>query len=307
MRALLPVVFLLSLSGIALAGEGPRQLVEEPLFRMEWGVAEGGLGRIDPDESDGEAPASFVVAPWGDIYVLDQVQGRVAVFTEEGLLLRSIPLPGRTFVDIDFAPDGRLLLMDRLVRESLLLLEESTGASEEFTFAEFGIEEGGLVTAMLVYPDGVWLECGHRSSIRVLNERAMPGGLLRVPGRPTAGGASLVAARTDSRTMRIEFVGSGPAHESIAERPVARIVWIEAVESGAVWFLYHLLGPEDGEGETIEGILLDRDGATIAEFSAPHTFSPWHQFREFRVLPSGGLVRMVLLPDGVSFVRWRLP
>jgi len=279
-------------------------MVKEELFSVDWGVGEATLARIDPNESDGEAPSSFAVTPWGDIYVLDQVQGRVAVFTEDGLLLRSVPLPARTFLDIDFAPDGRLVLMDRLMRQSLLLLDESTGATEEFTFTEFGLEEGGLVTAMLVLPDGVWLEYGHRFSIRVLNERAMPGGLRRVPGRPAANGGSIVAARTDSHSMRIE---AGSAHEITVDRSVARIVWIETTDSGALWFLYHLLGSEDGVGETIEGLLLDGDGAESARFSAPHTFSPWHQFREFRVLPDGDLARMVLSEQGVSLVRWRLP
>ena len=187
MRRLLLFPFLFFLSGSLYATENPRLMVKEELFSVDWGVGEATLARIDPNESDGEAPSSFAVTPWGDIYVLDQVQGRVAVFTEDGLLLRSVPLPARTFLDIDFAPDGRLVLMDRLMRQSLLLLDESTGATEEFTFTEFGLEEGGLVTAMLVLPDGVWLEYGHRFSIRVLNERAMPGGLRRVPGRPASG------------------------------------------------------------------------------------------------------------------------
>jgi len=291
----------LLLAGAAAADEG------ELLFRAEWGSGGARLSRIDPQESDGEGPFSFAVDAGGRFWVLDQVVGRAVCFEADGRWLGEVALPGETFVELEFGPDGRMVLLDRLVRRSLVVLDGATGVSEEFPLESLGVADGGLVTALFAREEGIWLEENHERSALVLDGELRPVAGPIVLGRPRPGAAGSLVARLagEERAELLVLDGRGRAQGGHLLGPgpeLARLVWLEEDGAGRIWLLTHELAV-DGR-EEIVALTVALDGGWRSVARADHRFTPWHQFREFRIVPGLGLVRMVLSEEGVSFVRW---
>lgn len=305
----LVVAVVVSQSPGALAADGPTVAFVAP-----WGSGGAMLARRGGDESNPEGPMSFAVARDGRLYVLDHASRRVAVFATDGRLSREFQIPATTFQDIDLGPGGEVVLLDRLVRKSLLVLGPDGGRRGEYPTGGPGIPEGGAVTALLLRPDGAWLEVLHERSVRVLGPDLKPCTRVEVPGRPASagGGAGHVEAGLDrdSGGVLVEAVRGGHATTRAtlrADLPVDRIVWVEEDGSGRTVVLVEVRNRGEGAVATpVRGFVLGPDLRVVSTLASPWGAVEWEQLREFRVTPDGVVWQMAFRPEGVAFLRWRL-
>ena len=289
----------------------------EVVLSVPWGSGGTMLTRVDGNESSSEGPMSFAVAKTGDIYVLDQAASRVVRYGTDGQYIRELPLPGSTFQDIDVFRDGRLVVLDRLVRETILVIGESTGETRELPFLGEGIEEGGGVTALLARDDGVWLEYAHTTSVRVLDEGLVPCARTIVKGRPATerGKRQSLVAALDRATGSADVVVTGPDGDRrirvTHDEPFSRIAWMEDDRAGNLVFAFHVMRFDDSGLKLLYeydgGQVFSPDGTLRATFRSPYVIQEWEQLRELYVTEDGGIYQMAFTPDGVKVLRWNLP
>jgi len=287
-----------------------------PVLSLPWGHEGASAGRIDGDESSSEGPMSFDVASDGSIYLLDQVNLRVLVFRSDGTLSREIPIAGATYQDIEVTGDGRIVLLDRLVQASLLVIDQRGSVLGEHPVVGDGIPEGGGITAMFAREDGVWLEFGHAYEVRVLDANLQPTERVIQPGREFDGAKSSVGAAIDHQGGAKLWLGDPASGATLAtadlllEHPIARIVWIESDAQGYVQVFLHQLEfdatyPQQVNFEQVIGLRFDSQLKQVGTLTSPHVITEWEQFREFRVTADGGVYQMAFDKDGVAIYRWQ--
>jgi DNA-binding beta-propeller fold protein YncE len=113
-------------------------------------VGAGGVGYADlgQEEMLGWGPSAFAVDGAGHVWIVDQVNNRLLVFSEEGDALETIDLAAyevASAFDLAAGPDGLLLLDMHVATDRYRLLE---------------LDEGGGLVAVHDLPPGIWLVDG---------------------------------------------------------------------------------------------------------------------------------------------------
>ncbi len=288
----------------------PRTLVFAP-----WGPGDRQAGKMDADESAPVGPMSFAVSPWGGIYLLDQVNMRVLVFTSHGEPVGQVPVYSDTYQDIEVSAGGQIVLLDRLVGRCLTVLDAGGTPVSQIGIEGGAIPEGGGVTAMFLRHDGVWLEYEHSYLVRLLDGSLAPAAQQVFPGRfAPASPRAIRAQRAGPTSAQIEtFDGSTGGIAGTAVMGwgslLYRIVWIEPDRHGNIFMMFHLLeelDPVTVAREEVAAFVATEDLQTITPlFSTPDTIRQWEQFREFRVLPDGSVIQMAFMDDGVRLLQWK--
>jgi len=286
------------------------------ILQLGWGSGPREAGRHEDGESAPAGPMSFTVLPSGEIYLLDQVNLRVLRFDPGSKTSSEIPAGSDTWQDIAVAADGTIVLLDRLVRRAVVLIDEAGRELSSHAIEGGGIPEGGAVTAMFLEKDGLWLEVNHERSVRILDAALDPCPRTVRRGRPLDGGLTTVVAFLDKqggvemRTMDgLAGAVTGEKHFSFGQ-DLYRIAWIEADASGAVHAMFHLLEPraKNAPGPPQEKVLALRLGKGLEEtgsFESPHVIKAWEQFKEFQVSDSGTVCQMAFSDQGVTLLSWR--
>lgn len=127
----------------------------EEVGRAKIGSGPDDIGVITPSEANPEGPMSFVVSPTGEIYVLDQINSRIQVF-KKGKRTRTIPIPAETFRDLELMPDGRIALMDNLVKEEVCIIGQKGQVEEKIPLKRIEIPEPGAITGIYCRSEGPW-------------------------------------------------------------------------------------------------------------------------------------------------------
>ncbi len=251
MHSLGPVVVLAALFAVVPAQAKSPPILSGPEIVLEvpWGSEDRALSRKTGNESSPEGPMAFAVSGLGEIFVLDQIRARVVRFAPDGAFDGALDLPGSTFQDMELVGDRHLVLLDRLVRQSLLVIDLVTGARRETGILGEGIPEGGGVTSALALPDGVWLEYARIHSVKVLDADLQPCQRVVVPGRPSWWGPGALEAAldlaggADIRTR--DGAGVITARIRLEDRePIGRLVWLQDDREGNLWVVYHLMRPD---------------------------------------------------------------
>ncbi len=138
-------------------------------FTVPFGKAPAQVGLIREPESSPEAPGSLAVDDAGRAFVLDAVDERVAVFSPDGKLDASIPLPSDTIEDFALLPSGDIAVLDRLVDRTVSVIAPNGAVLARAAVEGAGVDDGGEVTAIFADADGVWLEVLHGAQVRVLD------------------------------------------------------------------------------------------------------------------------------------------
>lgn len=283
------------------------------VLQLPWGPGGQSLGRHEPDEASPLGPMSFAPGNADDLWVLDQVNARLARFSLDGALLAEVPLPSVTCEEFELLPDGTLVLLDRLVRDSLVVMDPSGQTIREEALQGQGIPDGGGVSAMFVRPDGVWVEFEHTHMVRVLDEKLQPADRVVLPGRALDAQHRVVAALDGQggATLRVRDADGNTLFgtEASFEHPIDRIVWVEAARDGSVLALFHLMefgaDPYTVAFEGVRGILFDKHLHERGVLQSPYVIRRWEQFREFRLEPDGTVWQMAFTEAGVVILRWR--
>jgi hypothetical protein len=306
-------------SGPACALGGPKPQGEaqmEVVLELPWGSGGAMLGRVDGNESASYGPMSFALSSAGDLYILDQVNLRILKIYADGSAGGEIGLPAPGCEDIAVAADGSIVLLSRTAGKALFVLDPATGHSRSVPIEGPGIPEGGLVTAMAVEDDGVWLEVLHEVMVRVLDAALAPGDRLVLPGRKYAGtGTTLGALWKPPRGARLWLQDATTGAVSAGRdfgfaHDIERIAWWDRDAAGSVYAAFHLMQfgdqpPYALRHEEIVGVRLDRALGETGSFSSPYGATDWMQFREFLVDRGGDVYRMAFSDAGVKVLRWR--
>jgi hypothetical protein len=296
-------------SSSARAAPGGGQL--EPWLFLPWDES---VGRILGDEADSEGPHSFTVKPEGGVLLLDQVNLRVLDFDSDGGLVGTIDLPGSTFDDVEQYEGRAVLALDRLVARTLLVMDLQGTHLAEVSLEGRGIDNSGMITALLPRKDGVWLEVRHRYSVKVLDSSLQPCERQIVLGRPLEKGRSLHGAKDGAGGVRLWTTrrnGRSARHAVTltGQDPIRRIVWLDEDDQGNVYAGLHetryaATSPYRVQGERYRVVILDERLGELSRFESPWVLTTYHQRVELRVGPERRLWQMAFTSNGVLLLRW---
>jgi len=270
-------------------------------LRSPWGRSEGQLGLSDPEEGSLEGPMSFAVSGSGEIFVLDQINERIQVFLD-GNLVRSIPVPGSTFEDIELAPNGSIWLLDRSVRESVVLLDSSGNIRSEVALAGAGVPRVGLVTGTYCREDGLWVEV-FPDLIRIADAS---GGA--DPARPAVSGlfsqdgrllltAKLPGGQEAEVYVRPAGASGGETIFKVTFQGTPEVLMGPFTDrSGRIYLGAHIA---DGG---VEVVALEPDGAVHARVDLPPATRAEDVFRTLRVT-ADGVIYQLAVDDSGAVVR----
>lgn len=294
-----------------------RYLDFELFYELGWGGGEREVGRLDGHEAASEGPMSFHVTHGGErLYVLDQVNMRVVLHDVHAVKEDSIVeyyLPGDTFQDLLVTGDGHIIVMDRLVRSSLLIFSPDGSVLDEIGLLGRGIPKGGGITGMFEWDGEIWVEYGHLYNVRVLDRRLLPCRRSVVPGRRFRWPLT-VNGRLDGMggvEIWLEELWSGVAlshRDLFMDHDINRIIWLESDEKDRIHIMFHLLEFEPTRPwgvvhESTAGVVLDENLNIIEEFASPFSIVEHEQFREFQVTSDGSTYQMAFVPEGVKFLK----
>ncbi|MDY7225566.1 hypothetical protein [Hyalangium rubrum] len=295
---------------------GPRK--PENLAELGWGSGPSQLGRERLQEGNPEAPMSMTVDPFGNVMVLDQVNGRLLRMDSEGKVQGTFPLTQQTPQDIAVARDGTLVVLDRLRDKTVAILDPATGALRgELPVEGKGIDEPGLVTGTFVDGDSVYVEREHGALIRIGDTSGRADAERpEIPGRPTRDGRSyLLAGIIDRREGRV-FVNavdrqSGQhryTREFRLRFPLLTIALLDSDLSGVIYLgVTGELPTGKAEPASQLGLrvfcLEQLDGKVLGQTDLPINAMPEETFRDLAVLDEGGVLYRHITEAGVTLMR----
>ncbi|GAB6184177.1 hypothetical protein [Thermodesulfovibrio hydrogeniphilus] len=176
--------------------EASKVTVKE-VVRAKFGSGPNDIGIVTPPEANPEGPMSFDLGAKGEIYILDQINSRIQVF-KEGKRVRTIPIPFRTFMDIDVLPNGKIVLLDNQVKKAVYFLEPDGKVINHIPLEGENVSYAPEVTGIYSIHSGdmagVWLNLGVRS-VRIASLEGKPfSERINVPGILTPDGKHLMSA-----------------------------------------------------------------------------------------------------------------
>ncbi len=300
-------------AGVPEAKTGPGRVVAS----FGWGSGTGDLGRSKPDEANPEAPMSLTVDALGQIWIVDQVNGRLVKLDKAGKPIGTVPLTVQAAQDVVVGPDGTVMVLDRLVDKSISLTGADGKPRGELPIIGKGLEEGGAVTG--VFSDGkdVFVEREHGDSVKVGTtsgeaNKDRP----EVPGRPAGDGRTyLTAGIVDSQsgTVMVTAIDREPQQHRFTRqfsvgRPVLALNALDADRSGIIYLgtVIEMPGstPEAPQFEVALVCLDPRDGQPLGQTRFPANAMPEETFREMTVLPEGGVLFLERTATGSRLVRY---
>ncbi len=226
-------------------------------------VAPDALGVARAEESSPEGPGSLAVDAGGRLWVLDAVHARVAVIDKDGTLVASVPLPSDTIEDLALLPSGDLVVLDRLVARRVYVVAPGGAVLADAPVEGAGIDDGGLVTALIADGAGVWLEVQHGEHVRVLDASLAPDPRRTTrPGLPM--GDLLVRLRKVGDAAQVLFLdGHGALRGDAVVRfssllELSGLVVEHGAERSVLWVAGHELVEQPGAAPTRDRIVIAR-------------------------------------------------
>jgi hypothetical protein len=288
------------------------------VVRGRWGAARGEFGHRPAQESNPEAPMSFVVGRGGALLVLDQVNGRVQRFNPDGTPTDEVHLGAETAQDLALDARGNLLVLDRLGKAELTAYGPDGQPREQIPVVGGPIAEGGAVTGLFTDPSGTYLEREHTETARVAGPDGKPDPARPTePGRPSRDGRYYLWAAIADRIAGVANVRVFDRDASLLwGQPVAfptSIVHLLLLDSDGRGFLYlgALVGEEAGDELTNLTTIVLRlrlaDGAPAGALALPPNQSAAEVFRELAVGDDGAIYQMLPGPEGLTITRYTFP
>lgn len=282
-----------------------------------WGSGEGQLGRNRPDEANPEAPMSLTVDAAGNTWILDQVNDRLVKLDRAGKTVATVKLSQQAAQDVTVTPDGKVLVLDRLVDRSVAVLGPDGKPLGELPLGGKGMDDTGGATGVFSQGDSIYVEREHGDSIRVGSTNGENDAeRLEVPGRPAQDGRTyLTAGIVDSpRGLVMVTAIEAPSKQHRFTRqlvmgvPVLALNALDTDRSGVIYLgtLVEQAGstPEAPKfGITL--LCLDPlDGRVIGQAQWAANTGAEETFRELAVQPEGGVLFLERTEQGSRVVRY---
>jgi hypothetical protein len=275
------------------------------VFDAPLGGGPGEFEVLDAEEGNAEGPMSLSVHADGRVFVLDQLNARVQVFSE-AQLLREIPIPEGGYQDLAVLEAERLVLLDRLVNQVLLVLDFGGREIGRVPLDSVGIDEPARVSAVWSRPDGVWLEYSEKSvhvlgrEGQVLDTRESVDGHIASTGRARLDvSINPVGELTVSRANRD---GSNVVRRRISyAEPVSHVLLLAGDDSERIHLVTeHIRSTVEGNDSRIELVQLSPLLDEIRRSELEVTPSYREQFRAFDVAKTGTVYRLEVLESSIE-------
>jgi len=290
------------------------------LAQFGWGSGDGNLGRDRPDEANPEGPMSLTTDAQGNVWILDQVNGRLVKLDKHGKPAGNVPLTLQAAQDVAIAKDGTAVVIDRLVDKSIALIGPDGKLKGELAVEGKGLEEGGGATGLFTKDDGVYVEREHGDLVKVgttagKNDPERP----EVPGRPSRDGKSWLSAgivEAGAGTVAVTAIENpSQAHRFTRQYALgAPIVNLNLLDSDASGIIY-LGSVVEAEGSNDEapkfGIVLlcldPVDGRPLGRTLLPANTGGEETFRELTVQDDGSVLFLHRTEEGAQVMRVTCP
>ncbi|MBL8912536.1 MAG: hypothetical protein JNM17_17720 [Archangium sp.] len=287
------------------------------LARFGWGSGDGNLGRSRPDEANPEAPMSLTVDALGNVWILDQVNGRLVKLDKNGKPIGTVPLSVQGAQDVVVTPDGTALVMDRLIDKSIAVIGPDGKPRGEIPIVGKGLEEGGASTGVFTDGDSVYVEREHGDAVRIGStngtaDKERP----EVPGRPAQDGKTFLTANMVNGPAGVVMVTAidrpSQAHRFTRTltlgTPVIGLNALDADQTGIIYLGTITELAASTPEVPVFGITLlcldPLDGRPVGMTQIPANSSPEETFRELTVLPEGGVLFLERTEQGPRVVRY---
>ncbi|RME83050.1 MAG: hypothetical protein D6785_07165 [Planctomycetota bacterium] len=271
------------------------------LFSGKWGSQKGAFG-LDPS-GPRPGPMGFVLDGQGNLWVLDQENYRIQVFSPDGKWIRTLPLSSNLYENITFDKE----------KNQFALFNPETHKAEIFSnngslLSSLTLPKSNLpVTEIWLYHGKFYVEYGH-SKVLEIEEN---GKRREIPGRPASTEKSFRIKRLNDSYIEIICYALNEntpreVWKKKIHRPNTEIIDFQAM--GKYLFLGWRYFKEvlDPEGKRVmavdeKGVIqLDSQGNLVGELPL-HPGGYTDQRKEFQVTLQGEIIQMTTTPEGVWF------
>lgn len=255
---------------------------------------------------------SFAIGGRGDMYVLDQVNGRIARLDAGGAWQSTIPLDATTAQDIAVGEDGTVAVLDRFGGKDVTLFDDDGRKLGTLPLTGDGIEGAGEVTGIFVDGNDVYAEREHSALVKIGDTSGNPAAeRSEIPGRPTRDGSAFISAGiTDAEAGRTYVAANArPSEDHLFTREIQfeeGVLSLQLLDSDKKGTIYFAAETREGESETavILVCLSLSDGTQRGSAILPANEMPEESFRDFVVLDAGGVVYAHRTEEGVSYTQY---
>lgn len=275
--------------------------------RLETGSGPDSVGVAAPPEGNPEGPMSFAIGRGEELYILDQLNRRVQVF-RNGKRTRTVPIPGETFADLELTPDGKIVLLDNLVRKALFVLDPAGKVLNTFPLEGRLIPYAPSVTEIQIVAEGehagIWV-LAEGKAVRVASLDGKPAERVAVPGKFAGDGRRLLGLRTlgdasvvVSRSAKDRFSQWDPERTLFLDKPILGAdIWAD--RTGRI-YVRTLLSDDSAAADLVS--VLNPGGEDLGRVRL-FVQKRHHEIqRPIRVTPEGDIFQMSL-HDGYLVVR----
>ena len=280
------------------------------VFFSAWGGShKDQLGRERPQEGNPMGPMSLAHDARGNIYVLDQVNGRVVRRGPDGAIESTSAVTLRAAQDVAVGKDGSMAVLDRLGDKAIALYDPAGAIKAQLPLEGEGITETGYVTGVFVDGSDVYVEREHGPLVKVGDVNGTPAEpRTEIPGRPSRDGLSFLNAGLVDAPAGRAYVSSidraSGQHRFTRElRLKAAIHGILLLDSDKAGTIY--LAASLHEDPHTDWVLLQclepLHGAPIGSALLPVNTLPEETFRDLTVLDDGGVIYALRASDGVTY------
>jgi hypothetical protein len=255
---------------------------------------------------------SLVVDERGGVWVLDQINGRLVRFGDDGKVLASVPMDRPTAQDIARGADGSMAVLDRFGGQEVALLDPEGNPLGTLPLVGDHVESAGLVTGVFVDGEDVLVEVEHGPLVKIGDTSGAPAQPREeVLGRPTRDGKSWIKAGITDPAAGRAYVASNirPSGEHRFTRELQldtriwSIVLLDSDRAGTLYFAAEI-EQEGAENAILLTCLDPASGAPVGSALLPANTMPEESFRDLVVLDEGGVVFAHRTEEGVSYEQY---
>jgi hypothetical protein len=281
------------------AGPPPRS---EEVLALPWGTGTLRAGLAPGVEALTIGPSSFDVDAAGRVHLLDQLQGRIAVFGPDGLI-REVPVSASPEASVVVDGQGRTSVVDRARGWVAVSRFDASGRAVDSDLLGMGIPgrvaTAGEATFVQMFPGGAWARLGEGQSGTST-------------GRPVADGRALIALARP-RSIRVAAVDQGHVTNAVEVVPGDQEVSfgeLALAEVAGDRYVLVVRTIRSGAGDPIARFrVIGIEDANLAwsfQVMAEDVIDV-RPLSRFRLGRDGHLYQLIGSPDGLRIVRFDLP
>lgn len=221
-------------------------------------------------------------------------------FFSDGKRVRTIPIPGQTFSDLELMPDGRLALMHNLVRKEIVLVNQKGQVQWTIPLARADVPDPAAISGIYYRAEGSWpgLWAELENAFILLagpdgrageETRFMPGLLTRNGRRllkaEIVGEKRLLVRRSD------EDLRTWAGHEIVFDLPLGIVYGLWEDADGNLYLAANIF---DEKNEANEAVVLGPDGKERGRITMALSSGSHEVLKPVRVAPGGFVYQLVI-------------